>query len=70
MRALGTPLHLLLLRETLGDNVIYCGFDKAGADSVSLAIALAAIVGDEGLIVGNVRVEFFNRPQQLAGCGV
>jgi len=53
MGALGTPLHLLPLGKALGNKVIHRRFDKAGADSVSLAIALA-VVGDEYLIVGNV----------------
>jgi hypothetical protein len=53
MGALGTPLHLLPLgKKALGDDVVHRRFDKACADSVSLAIALA-VVGDEGLIVGN-----------------
>jgi len=43
MGALGAPLHLLPLGKALGDNVIHCGFDKARADSVSLAIALAVV---------------------------
>jgi len=65
MGAFRTPLHLLPLGKALGDDVVHRRFDKARADSVSLAIALA-VVGDECLIIGNVRVEFFNRSQQLA----
>ncbi len=65
MGALGTPMHLLPFCKALGDDVIHSRFDKARADSISLAIALA-VVGDECLIVGNIRVEFFNRSQQLA----
>ena len=64
MGAHGTPLHLLPLGKALGDDVIHRRFDEARADSVSLAIALA-VVRDECLIIGNVRVEFFNRSQQL-----
>src|SRR5674476_1661819 len=41
----GTPLHLLPLGKTLGDDVIHRRFDEARADSVSLVIALA-VVGD------------------------
>ena len=56
---------MLPLCKALGDDVIHRRFDKARADSVSLAIALA-VVGDECLIVGNVRVKLFNCSQQLA----
>lgn len=49
--------------------MVHCGFDKVRADSVSLAIALA-IVGDESLIVGNMRLRFFNLSQKFVSCRV
>ncbi len=45
-----TPLHLLSLGEVFSDDGVLNRLDKASADSVSLAIALA-IVGDEYLII-------------------
>ena len=57
MGPLGAPLHLLPLGEALGDDIVHRRFDEASAYSVSLAIALA-VVGDEGLVVGDVGVHF------------
>ena len=59
MGSLGAPLHLLPLCEALGNDVVHRGFDEVCTDSLSLTIALA-IVRDERLIVGNVRVELFD----------
>jgi hypothetical protein len=62
-----TPLHLLPLGKAFGDDGVHGGFDKACADPVALAIALA-VVGNERLIVGNVGVEFFDRSPQFVRC--
>ena len=59
MGSLGAPLHLLPLSEARGDDDVHRRFDEARTDPVSLAITLA-IVRDECLIIGNVRVEFFD----------
>jgi hypothetical protein len=40
------PLHLLLLAEAVADHLVHGGFDKAGADPLSSAVALT-IVGNE-----------------------
>ncbi len=59
-----TPLHLLSLCKTFGNDVVHCRFDEGRADSVSLAIALPE-VGYECLIVCNVRLKFSNSSQNL-----
>ena len=65
MGSFRTPLHLLPFCKAFGDDVVHRRFNKASAYSVTLAIAFA-IVGNEGLIVGDVSVEFFNGSQQFA----
>jgi len=60
------PLHLLLLAEALADHLVHGGFDKAGADPLSGAVALT-IVGNEALIVCDVRMELLHRFVELPG---
>jgi hypothetical protein len=60
------PLHLLLLAETLADDLVDGRLDKTGAYTLPIPVALA-IVGNEGAIAVNVRVEFFHGLQQFPG---
>src|SRR5262245_22424846 len=69
MRAALGPLHLLLLTEALTDHLVDRRFEKAGADALTTAIALA-IGGDEGAIALNIRVELFYGFEELAGRGI
>ncbi len=55
---------MLPFDKALGDDVVHRGFNEARADSLSLAMTLA-VVGNERLIVGNVRLEFFHCSQQF-----
>src|SRR5215510_1117632 len=68
---MGTPLappHLLLLDHPLTDHLVHCGFDKACADALTVAIALAIVRNEVGVIL-DVRVELLHGFQQLSGCG-
>src|SRR5262245_11649281 len=64
-----TPPHLLLLDHPLTDHLVHCGFDKACADALTVAIALAIVRNEVGVIL-NVRVELLHGFQQLSGCGI
>ena len=67
MRPTLGPLHLLLLAEALADHLVARRLDKAGADALARAIALA-IVGDEGAIPLNLGVELLHSLEEFA-CG-
>jgi hypothetical protein len=60
---------LLLLAEAFADDLIDRGFDKPGADPFPAAVALA-VIGDEALIVGDIRVELLHSFQGLPCCGI
>src|SRR3989442_3622786 len=63
------PSHLLLLHHTLAHHVVHRRLDKAGADALAGAIALA-IVRDETAITFDIRGKFLHCLAQLPCGGV
>ena len=62
------PVHLPLLDHSPTDKLVYGRLGKSGTDSLAIAMAVA-VVGDVGLIGGDVVAEFANRAQQLVPLG-
>ena len=58
------PGHLLLLAEALADHLIHGRFDKARADAFAVPVTLA-VVGNEALVVLNIRVELLDGFQSV-----
>jgi hypothetical protein len=58
------PGHLLLLAEAFADHLIHRRFHKARADAFAVPVMLS-VVGNEALIVLNVRMEFLDGFEQF-----
>src|SRR5712692_3368839 len=58
------PLHLLFFHHPLADHLVHGRFNKARADTLPLAIALAVVRNQIGIIF-DVRVELLHRFEQL-----
>ena len=55
-----TPAHLLLFHHASAHDLIHCRFHKRGANPLAIAVALA-VIGNEGAIAIDERVEFLHR---------
>ncbi len=63
------PLHLLFLHHALAHHLVHRRFHKARADPLAVAVALA-VVRDEAGIVLDVRVELLHRFAQFPCCAI